>query len=438
MLLNDVKKLYEAQEQVNENNHELWLNCYMGEAPWIGGENLASLNIPASISSELARLTTIEFKSAIKDEELNPLYQKIVDKARRYTEYGLALGGIVLKPYIEHERLTIDYVTPDMFLILDFSNFDEITHIVFLDRLQKQEGDETIYYTRLEDHNYQLDAEQWEITHRVFQSTKYDKLGDEISIQTVEEWAQLQDALVQTTIPLFAYFKNPQANNLDLSSNEGVSCFSRALSLIQDADEQYNRILWEYQGAELAIDADVTVLKNADELPKGKERLFRNLGRDQKEGFYEVFSPDIRDSALFNGLNKILRRIEFTVGLAYGTLSEVDEVEKSATEVKASKQRSYSTVVDIQKSLQLALETTLQIMALWSGKDYEALEPSFEFDDSLIVDTQTEQAIRLQEVAAGLTKPEAYLAWRYGVTEEEATQMLPHVQAEPTEDEDYE
>lgn len=61
---------------------------------------------------------------------------------------------------------------------------------------------------------------------------------------------------------------------------------------------------------------------------------------------------------------------------------------------------------------------------------------SFSFDDSLIVDSETEQKIRMQEVAAGLMKPENYLTWRYGISEEEAKKMLPGV--EETDDEDDE
>lgn len=55
---------------------------------------------------------------------------------------------------------------------------------------------------------------------------------------------------------------------------------------------------------------------------------------------------------------------------------------------------------------------------------------SFDFDDSLVVDSETEQKIRLQEVAAGILKPEAYLKWRYGVTDEE----LKEIQAGVSED----
>lgn len=263
-------------------------------------------------------------------------------------------------------------------------------------------------------------------------------LGDKISLGVVEEWADMaEEMIVNSDRPLFAYFKNPQANNLDLDSNEGISCFARALSLIQDADEQYQRIIWEYKGSELAIDADITALKNANELPAGKERLFRNLGLDMGDGgrdFYEVFSPQIRDSSLFNGLNEITRRIEFLCGLAYGTLSDMEFTAKTATEIKTSQQRSYSTVKDIQNELARCLEDFIEILKYWYkelGIPYkDDCQVSFAFDDSLVVDSETEQKIRLQEVAAGILKPEAYLKWRYGVTDEE----LKEIQAEVSED----
>ena len=109
-------------------------------------------------------------------------------------------------------------------------------------------------------------------------------------------------------------------------------------------------------------------------------------------------------------------------------------MEKSATEIKASKQRSYSTVVDIQKELQKTLENLINVINFYLNANYEA---SFSFDDSLVVDAESEQKIRLQEVSMGLIKPEEYLMWRYGVTEKEAQKMMPDVieDEEETEEE---
>ena len=55
------------------------------------------------------------------------------------------------------------------------------------------------------------------------------------------------------------------------------------------------------------------------------------------------------------GYNKIIQKVEFNSGLAYGTLSDPQVVDKTAEEIKMSKQRSYSTVKAIQNKLGDAL-----------------------------------------------------------------------------------
>ena len=419
-----------------ENNYKIWLDCYHGEPYWLNNPNDAdnsqSLNLCAAISSELARLTTMELETRVDDESLDKIYQKFIRHVRKFTEYGLALGGIIVKPYVEDlekQLIDIDIVPANKFIVLGFTSFGDINHIVFIDRIKKKDKkDKDIFFTRLEEHNI---GDEYLITNTSYLSNNQEVLGDKISLGAVEEWADMAEKMtVDSDRPLFAYFKNPQANNLDLDSNEGISCFARALSLIQDADEQYQRIMWEYKGSELAIDADITALKNTNELPAGKERLFRNLGLDMGDGgrdFYEVFSPQIRDSSLFNGLNGIIRKIEFLCGLAYGTLSDMEFTAKTATEINTSQQRSYSTVKDIQNELAKCLEDFVEVLKYWYKdldiKFDENCQVSFDFDDSLVVDSETEQKIRLQEVAAGILKPEAYLKWRYGVTDEELTEI---------------
>lgn len=432
-----VKKHLNGEEvfSTGANNYNLWLDMYRDESPWLGTE-VYSLGLPSSIASELAKLTTLEMKSEIpSDDELNGFYQLVIQRARSFVEHGLALGGIILKPCFWGDSITTDYITPDLFIPISFDNSGDIDHIVFIDEIKRDE----LFYRRIEEHD--LTGSDYVINNSCFISRARSELGQEAPLDSVSKWADVVETATLKNVkkPLFAHFKNPQANNLDLSSPLGVSCYSRATSLIQDADEQYSRILWEYEGSELAVDADITALENGNKLPAGKERLFRNLGLDQPEGFYKVFNPQIRDVSLFNGLNKILMRIEFLCGLAYGTLSDVQQVEKTAEEIKASKQRSYATVVDIQKNLKDALtdymDAVITLRKLYLKKPITSPEIAFEFDDSLIVDSKTEQAIRLQEVSAGILKPEAYLMWRYGVNVEQARAMMPGVDEESEYDE---
>lgn len=442
MLKDDIRKAMGVESYTIDNDVKIWLDCYNGNPYWLQDiydeygaaavDEMQSLNLSSSIASELARLTTMELQTSVDDESIEFYYKKLIKKIREFVEYGLALGGIMVKPYVsdyEAKKIEYDIAKADEYIILGFTSFGDVNRAVFIDRVKKvDKKGNAVYFTRLEEHVIDND---YKINNTAYMSNKPDELGNSVRLDVIPEWENLRPT---TTIPgrekpLFAYFKNPQANNLDPDSNEGISCFARAISLLQDADEQYQRLIWEFKGGELAIDADITALDASGEMPKNSRRLFRNLGKDLDDGFYSVFSPALRDENLINGLNHIKRQIEFVCGLAFGTISETENLAKTATEIKTSQQRSYSTVVDIQNQLQDTLEEFVEIIHYWLkhlkvpvSDDYSI---SFDFDDSLVVDSTEEQKIRLQEVAAGIVSSEAYLEWRYGASGEEIEEMMP-------------
>lgn len=417
------------------NNIDLWIKLYENRAPWLS-KTVKSANLSASIASEIARLVTIEFESEIVNNDyLNEQYQTVIKNIRRYTEYACAKGGLVFKPYINGSNIEVDYVQADGFYPTAYNSRGEITGAVFVET--KVEGE--YRYTRLEYHN--LTSEGYKITNTAFMSrtaqliSDIEDLGKQVPLSAVDDWAGLEPEVTITNVdkPLFCYFKMPGANTIEPSSPLGVSVFSRAIGLIREADKQYSRILWEYEGSELAIDADVDLFtkdRNGNSImPEGKERLYRKLDMQDNNSKWNVFSPAIRDSNLFNGFNQLLRRIEFNCGLAYGTISDVQDVDKTATEIKASKQRSYSTVKDIQNSLQDTLEHLAYVMNVWAViaglSDNSDYEMSFNWDDSIIIDKDADLLSMQQDVASGLIRPELYIAKKYGVTEKEALKMMP-------------
>ena len=237
---------------------------------------------------------------------------------------------------------------------------------------------------------------------------------------------------------MFGYFKVPLANADDSESPLGVSVYSRAVGLIREADKRYSNICWEYEGTQLAVHIADSLLKlntstNKKEYPGGKERLYRavdyNTGAVDKP-FIDTFSPVIRDTALFNGFNNQLKLIEFNCCLAYGTLSDPQNIDKTATEIKASKQRSYTMVSDTQMALQDALEDLVYAMNFWSvlyglipaGSNYEV---SFDWDDSIVVDAEMEREQDRKDVDMGAMRVEEYRAKWYVETLEEAAKNLP-------------
>lgn len=121
--------------------------------------------------------------------------------------------------------------------------------------------------------------------------------------------------------------------------------------------------------------------------------------------FIDAFSPDIRDQSFYNGWNQQMRRIEFNCNLAYGTLSDPNNTDKTAEEIRASKQRSYAFVSDCQTSLQTALEDTVDAMNFWC--DIYNLAPpgvcnmTYNWDDSIVVDADKERQTDREDVAMG-------------------------------------
>lgn len=418
---------------------DLWTRCYKNHPPWRydknGKEKVKTLNLPAIIASELSRLVTTELETSVENKTLDEAYQTVVRDLRHCCELGCAGGGLALKPVPENGRISVDYVSAESFFPTDYDTNGDITGAIFVDKLTK--GDTV--YTKLEQHR--LEGKQYTIRNYAFKNETQDPdvtedLGRPIALADVPEWAAIEEEKVIAPVlaPLFAYFKMPGTNPIDKTSPLGVSCFAKALEQIEQADRQYDRLLWEYEGSELAIDVDMTWFKQDKttgywELPKGKDRLFRMHNMDDGDTRYNIFSPAIRDASLFNGLDNLLKRIEFNCGLSYGTISDPQNVDKTATEIISSKQRLYSTVKDIQLGLEDALQQLVYAMSVWMNLGGQTVpvgpEVTFNWDDSIVIDKQAELLAMQQDVASGILKPEIYLAKKYGVTEKEALKMMP-------------
>lgn len=301
---------------------------------------------------------------------------------------------------------------------------------IFIDQITK--GDNV--YTRLEYND--LNDTTITIKNIVYKTNKFNSttLGNKASLSQVPEWKDIQE---QTQIEhvnrlLGGYFKVPIANPVDNTSPIGVPIFANAIEILKQIDEQFSRTLWEYEGSELAIDVDATSFEKDengnDVLPKGKKRLYRKLIFDTGDKAWNVFSPEIRDTSLFNGLNELLRQAESQCGLSFGIISKSTEKEKTATEIKSSKQDYYVTVSDIQGSLQTALEDLVYgidtLMSLYDIPHKTEPEVSFDWDDSILVDSEKKQSQALVERNAGLIDDIEYFVQTRDYSEEEATKYV--------------
>lgn len=427
----------------------LWEKIYENEADWLKKDEVESLELGSAIANEFTRLTTLEMKTEItgstRADFLNEQYKKMLENLNDNLEIGNAVGGLIFKPYVKDNKLFVDLVRGSCFYPTEFDSSGNVIAGIFTSQITK--GD--YIYTRLEYHKFYEQALEGDINYIiknvVYKSNDKSTLGTRVKISNIQEWQNIQEqtAIKYVEKPLFSYYKPPIANNIDPESPLGVSVYARAVNLIKKADKQFGRIDWEYEASEKAVYVDELATKPAQGKDKKKTftvnklkgRLYKtlNTGTD-KTDFFKDYSPEIRDEALWRGLNKILQRIEFNVGLAYGTLSDPAMIEKTATEIKSSKQRSYATVSKMQENLQKTLKNLIYAMdvltTLYNLAPQGNYEVSFNWDDSLIVDTEREQTLQMQEVNAGLRSKLKYIMFRYGLTDEQARQELEMINKE--------
>ena len=229
---------------------QLWEDLYQNRANW-QKERVKPLRLPAMIARELKRLALTEFVLDTKDTELQLPLQHTKQMLRQKLDYGIASGGLLLKPYY-HNGLQIAFVAQNQYLPVRYTN-DACTAVICPEELVLEKR----CYTRLEFHQFDERIHTHTIQQRCFRSPTPGTLGLECDLTEVPQWANLlpQKSYYDVSQPLFAMFQMPEANNIDPTSPLGVSAYADAVDLIHDADVHWERILWELESSERAIDA---------------------------------------------------------------------------------------------------------------------------------------------------------------------------------------
>ena len=436
---NDIAKDFNIDISSNDevlNLIELCSNIFNNKAPWLSKE-VKSLNVAKTICEKVAKAVTIEFKTQVEDEEINKIYQRFIKNIRTNTEYALAKGGMFFKPFYSNGKIKITCIQGDKFIPVKFDSTGELLSAIFIDQIIKG----NTVYTRLE---YQeLKNTTLIIKNKAYKGNRNTStLGKQINLSQVEEWVEIQEEtqIENVSALIGGYFKIPTANTVDNTSLAGVPIFANAIETLEEIDKQFSRILWEYEGSELAIDVDTTAFKkdkNGEyDLPKGKKRLYRMLDSGD-ETTWNVFSPPIRDTALFNGLNELLRQAESQCELSFGIISKETNIAKTATEINSSKQDYYVTVSDIQGALQTALEDLIYgidvLMTLYKIPHKTNPKSSYEWDDSIVVDSEKKQSQSLIEKNSGLIDDLQYFMETRDFSEDESIEFVKKMRARTPE-----
>ena len=404
-----------------------WNEMLTGQASWCSNSDyITSLRIEHGICREFADVVLNEMEVSVSNEKLNTLLQACIEDLNENLQDGLGLGSFIIKPLGKDK---IEYITADKFIPIHFDDTGKPDDCMFI-QVKRQGASQ--YYIRTERHD--IRDGNLRIRNKAYKSFSQNTIGMEIPLSSVEEWKNFPEDITYKGMTQmdFGYFRTPLKNKID-GSPCGISIFESAIEQIKKADIQGARIDWEFESGERAIHVDERALNTSIKGKKFLERLNKRLYRGFKldagkdTELFKEFSPELREEGFINGLEKYYRQIEFAVGLSYGDLSDAQYVEKTATEIKASKSRKYNRVTAIQDKLKVCLEDLVAGLAFYNGLYTSGYEFQCHFNDSILTDEEAERQQDRQDVSMGVMSLAEYRAKWYGETEEEAEKNLPEV-----------
>lgn len=379
----------------------LWSDMWKGRAYWIKG-SVESMRIEQDGVRELASTVTNEMTMKISDRFLQDIFGRAIRDLAEELQEGMASGAMIIKP-LGGSR--VQFVSQFDFLPVEYDSEKRLTAVVFPDC--RKIGDK--YYTRLEYHR--IDGKGLTIVNRAYVSSYEYDLGREVKLSEVDDWAALPEQVNYpgVTRPIYGYYHNPIKNTID-GSSIGVSAYDSSVVKIRRADIMAERIDWEFESGERRIHVDIQAINSAGEKAQMLDsRLYKGLDLMQKgEDLFKEYSPVLRQDDLIKGFEELKREIEFSMCLAYGDLSNANIVEKTATEMKLSRQRKYNMVTAMQKNLRDCLEDLCYGLAFMNGRTGSGYDFICTFHDSVLTDEETERKQDIQDVSIG-----AMPLWEY-------------------------
>lgn len=440
MLLRSKAKEEFNIEPIGSQEMQAWINecinIYRGNPSWIDEEDhIDTVNFAKAICSETARLATlgigIKVDGSARAEWLQKQVERIYFQLRNWVEYGCAYGTVILKPDGDMIRL----YTPEEFEVTHQTD-GKIDGAVFHN--WERVGDK--WYTLLE-HHHKEDG-LYVITNKCYVGASRGDTAKAIDI-SLTPWAYMEEEVRISNMDglLYAVFRTPQANNIDLDSPCGLPVFSEAIQELRDLDIAYSRNAKEVDDSKrtVLLDSDsllstggkVTNTVAAFEAKRAQMKLpdmVRNVRGDGKEMFYQEINPQLNTDTRLKGINALLSQIGYKVGFSNGyfVFNESHGIQ-TATGVEAEQQRTIQFIKDVRDKLEDCMRGLIYALNVFADLYGYAPSGSYElaFDFGDITYNRDEDRTRWWGYVVSGKVP----AWKFfvkfeGMTEEDAKAMV--------------
>lgn len=386
-----------------------------------------SQRLPVSIVSKLTKTTFSEYNAAPVDPEgekgeyIAEILTALGRCRKKAIQQAFIGGRCYLKPNYHEHGLSFAVVNRLSYLVLAQDENGEPTDICLSEKTTLNER----YYTLLE--RRQTDTlGHLAIENRLYMSYDGKGLGVEVPLTTLERYAALLP-LVILPEPVYSLglipLSTPLENCVD-DSSEHVSIYAPAAGLIRAINLNEAQINGEFSRGKSRIFVSDDLLKRDRQGRRQlKDNLFVKLDSDPEDSpGITIFSPALREQSYLNRKREYLRNIETVIGIKRGILSEVEAVERTATEITSSEGDYSLTIQDFQEMWEIAVKEALRVCPIlgrlyggWTVRELSGDDVAITWGNGVLYDEDKERSEDMAMAAAGMLKPEIVVAKRFNL-----------------------
>lgn len=405
---------------------------------YLVNQPLHSIKMAQAITGYLATLATNEITldagagargQYIKDQATHNLLPCLWEAVQL-----AGVGGMsVIKPYVRAKSVYVQVIPRSRIYPSKFGPNRRIEAGFFTDYEMMKSGKTAV---RIE--QFDLTNEGLHITNKAYKLRDLNMIGDEISLESIDRWADLEPELTISGVdrPHFGIIRMPNINVVD-GSDYPVSIYANAVDSIKEIDKTYAQFLWERDTGKRRMMLDRTVAMK-DPI-SGKSAIpFRDLASDYlmtidmpDEKPWADYTPEMRVDAYQKAIDMQLRIMEVQIGFSPGTFqADIKAGKVTATQIINEDRTTYNTVKAVQdrgmtSGLMDALYWVDAYTSIYGLAPTGNFEPSVTFGDSIFEDTGVEFQRRKALADGKYLRPELLNSWYFGVSKEEAAAMIP-------------
>lgn len=377
--------------------------------------------IAYTIVRKLTKAVFAEYKASSKDKFTQKVIENLYPNRNKAMQFALIGGSMLLKPIPLKETFIFLPIPRNNVLVFGRNAYGEITDLGSWEC--STYGNQ--FYTLIERRTVGTDN-KLKITNSLYKSPDNGTLGQRALLNSIPRYEQLADTMTLDLDNIgLVELKTPIENCVD-GSPDAVSVYAKAAGLIHNIDHNEALLDGEFDKGQSRLIVSEDMLWSTDENGKRikalKDDIFTALDEEPEMGI-TIFSPALRESSFLDRKKEYLRNCESVIGLKRGLLADVQEVERTATEIASSDGDYALTVIDFQDSWEHAVKQTVRLCGklgtmynVTGAHEYsDDIDLTIDWGNGVLYDPEADFTAELDLVARGMLKPEIVLAKRYNM-----------------------